>query len=946
MSDFPSNAASSADRAAAPAESATAAALDAALDQALDLPTGERATWLATLAQREPALAARVQGLLERLAQAEAQDFLARPAAFTWQGAIGSESGGVLQDGMRQAGQRVGPWRLVARLGAGGMAEVWRAARDDGAYVREVALKLPLVGLSDTALERFGRERDLLAALAHPGIARLYEAGIAAQGQPWLALELVDGEPLSAAMADRRGLGLPARVAVLIQACEAVQYAHAHLVLHRDLKPGNMLLDAQGRLRLLDFGIGKLLAGEGSEAAELTRLGPAPMTVAYAAPEQLRGETLGIACDVYALGVVACQLLAGATPFEGAGRTDGLLAAAVLAGASRRPSDIATDPAHRRALRGDLDAIVMKAMAVDPAQRYATAEALGDDLRRHLEGLPVRARPADWRYLAGRFLRRHRLPAAITAVAALALAGATAWALHSAQAERLQAARAGAMYDFVRGLLVHDSTEMSDLAHRDLRVRDLISQAAARLPDALHEAPEARFQLMRDLAPMLDGLGRPDDAIALLQRQHEQASRLFGPDSVEAAKPLIMLAQLAHESRGQLPEAHAKVRRALDTFRARGFEDPEWLGTAEALTGFYGWRARGAMQAEDLAHVQAAVALLRRHPETKSLGNDALSLLSMMHSDRGDFHAAFAAAKEGADFNRRMLGRDNWHTAVLLTQSALAARQLGDLAQAEALQREALDIHRKVWPADHYNIAMAEAHLGGILALGDQQAEVRELLEDALRIMSLPAWSEKAWYRGRVMAALLETLARAGRPGEVEGLRARACVEGVHGIKSAAPNDGPLQLLTAQRCAQAHLRAGDVAGAQAWVEQAGEVAAKHWPGQAQRQAWPRLRSGDLALAQGQLEAAARAYREVLTMAAPTACAVRAEAWLGLSLAAPGTLDRVALARDQAAWAGLPPRYFALLQAQMATALGRVSGARTAPWAPGPSPSPQGTCALP
>ena len=341
-----------------------------------------------------------------------------------------------------QTGARVGPYQLVRPLGAGGMAEVWLAQRADGAFKREVALKLPMLsGRRRDLAQRFAHERDILAGLEHVNIARFYDAGVSPDGLPYLAMEYVPGEPLTS-WCDPHQLGLRERIKLFLQVLDAVQYAHARHVIHRDLKPSNILVTESGQVRLLDFGVAKLLA-EPDEHTQLTQLYGRALTPDYASPELVRGEAVDPASDIYSLGVVLYELLAGSRPYRiKAGASQAMLERAITEAQIQRPSTQLAPEAGlargttrqrlARRLRGDLDAIVLKALCRDRQQRYASASALADDLQRHLSGEPVEARPDSLLYPACRFVLRHRTGAAIAAAATLAVSAAVALVLSRA----------------------------------------------------------------------------------------------------------------------------------------------------------------------------------------------------------------------------------------------------------------------------------------------------------------------------------------------------------------------------------------------------------------------------------------------------------------------------------------------------------------------------------
>jgi serine/threonine-protein kinase len=364
-------------------------ALSRLLEEALDQDEPAREAWLARQEGLEPKLRAAVIELIASGDHERTHSVIDALPTFD----VGEDTAEV----KLAEGARVGAYVLLRRLGRGGMGEVWLAQRADGPARRRVALKLPRTSRPDGVLaERFARECSILARLAHPNIARLYEAGVAG-AQAYLALEYVEGVPLTQ-YCDERKLGLDARITLFLQVLAAVEYAHRGLVLHRDLKPSNMMVTAQGIVKLLDFGIAKLLAGGRAEETDITRMGGHALTVAYAAPEQVTGAPLTTAADVYALGVVLYELLTGARPLEVAKGGLAEIEDAIGNADPRPPSEAASDARLRRALAGDLDTIVLKALRKAPEDRYRTAGALADDLSRHRARVPLQAQPASrWR---------------------------------------------------------------------------------------------------------------------------------------------------------------------------------------------------------------------------------------------------------------------------------------------------------------------------------------------------------------------------------------------------------------------------------------------------------------------------------------------------------------------------------------------------------------------
>ncbi|MEM6289259.1 MAG: serine/threonine-protein kinase, partial [Bacteroidota bacterium] len=403
----------------------------------------------------------------------------------------------------------VGPWRPTDRLGAGGMGVVYAAERTDESFQQRAALKLIRPGFGADFRERFLRERALLAGLDHPGVARLLDGGLTDDGLPYLAMELVEGEPITD-YAEANEVALRDRLGLFLQACDAVAHAHHRLVVHRDLKPAHILVTSgdsgdgasgkgQGgtpwapssrfplppspRIKLLDFGIAKLLDAEADD--DLTRTGGGPVTLQYAAPEQLAGGTITTATDVYALGLVLYELLTGQRPYDVKGLPPTAAARVITEAAAPRPSATEGGSTDTRRLRGDLDTVVLKALAKEPDRRYASAEALADDLRRYLGGLPVRARPDTWGYRARKFVRRHRASVAAGAVALAAVvggAGVALWQARVAEAERDRAVaaqrQAEGTLDYLQAAILLGDPQVND---EDPRLSAVLDSASARV---------------------------------------------------------------------------------------------------------------------------------------------------------------------------------------------------------------------------------------------------------------------------------------------------------------------------------------------------------------------------------------------------------------------------------------------------------------------------------
>lgn len=736
------------------------------LDELLELTGNARARRLAEIEASNPALATELAHLM---ALEEARpDFLSQPVVHANLFAV-------------HADQEIGPYRLVSQLGEGGMGQVWLAVRADGLYERRVAIKLLRPGLGDVGLHaRFTRERQILARLGHAHIARLLDAGISQDGQPYLALDYVRGEPITD-YAQKRALDLRTRLHLFAQVCAAVSHAHANLVVHRDLKPSNILVTSAGEVCLLDFGIAKLLDQDQAPSAEITRTGSRTFTLHYAAPEQLRGEVVTTMTDVYALGVVLYELLTDCKPYELTRQSDAAWEEAILGSEPGRPSQVLarkareTDsPAGKRRARllvGDLDNIILKTLSKQPEHRYASVEALAQDLRRHLDGQPVHARAQSLGYRTRKYLRRHALGlvmgVGVSSVLAVALT-IVSWQASKAVSE---ASRAQAMQNFVIALFENSGNASST---RGVDVRALLDAGVSRADTELATQPHARAELIGLIARLRSGLGDDAEALQLLDRQSElirplgadvpanlllDAAALRGhslrelgrdEDCLRALGPLLARAEQAADAYplpaaeffSQLGRCHAR-RQGRDIARDL-FGQALQLRRAHANAG-----ALVAESEHDLAlllpterpsdaRIQAlrrALAQLRASGgEQNALGVDIWRNLGVAYAEQGNALEAEAAYRQALDVALARFGSSHPRTSAVQQQLAAALLASGKLAEAERLLALAQDSLQARWGADSEQLAEQESVRGMLALERDEPAEAEALLSDAIRI--------------------------------------------------------------------------------------------------------------------------------------------------------------------------------------------------------------------
>ena len=728
------------------------------LDVLLELEADARAARLQLIREQEPALADELEALLA-LEEGDDENFLDKPF--------------LDKPAQTQAGTLVGPYRMELLLGEGGMGMVWLAARADGLYQRKVALKLLRPGLADPNLRlRFSREREILARLEHPNIARLLDAGVGSEGQPYLALEYVEGIAITD-YCQLHGLSVETRIKLFLQVCEAVSHAHANLIVHRDLKPSNILVTPTGEVRLLDFGIAKLL--DDPEPAPLhPRTEVRAFTLHYAAPEQIRGEPVTTMTDVYSLGVVLYELLAGTKPYRLRRQTDAEWEQAILAVEPLKPSMAAqrsTDGGRRqgpdarrqaRQLSGDIDNIVLKALAKVPEHRYASVEALSLDLQRHIEGRPVQARPQSWLYRVRKYVWRHRWAlAASTLVTSLLLAALAASAWQSRQAMR-ETARAQAMQDFVIGLF--DNAGVAQQGNI-FDARKLLIAGERRGERELVDQPLAHAELLGVIARLRLGLGDYQDALALIERQDALLSQL---DSVPPGVRLEAVTQ-----HGRALDLLDRSRECLQVMAAgesmiSGLRVAQPLPEADFLSQ-YGRCHRLMGQRQAARQLYERSLSLRRTIKDQAGVAQNLYDLALLDKDMGMSDQALARYDEALAHVHKYVGKQNALAAEIESSRARLFRERGDTAAAQATFREALviarDIHGEQHPVtlsimgqlvaiqvDLENYAEAEQQIGPMLDL------VIAALGPSHRRTGL-AFNTRgviAWERGRMEQAIAD----------------------------------------------------------------------------------------------------------------------------------------------------------------------------------------------
>jgi len=663
------------------------------LDRLLDLPPQDWTASLAKLRAEDPALAADVETMLDQHRRLSAEGFLDLPP--------------IPAADQTLAGLTIGSYTLDSLIGHGGMGSVWRASRSDGRFEGQAALKLlntALIGHSGE--QRFRQEGTILARLAHPNIARLIDAGVSTTGQPYLVLELIEGREIDV-YCDAETLSIEERVRLFLDVQSAVAHAHVNLVVHRDLKPSNVLVTGDGRVKLLDFGIAKLIEAN-TDQQRLTREAGGLLTPKYAAPEQVTGGAITTATDVYSLGVLLYELLCGRHPAGAATTPSGWvqaiaeteprrLSAALPSGdqgetvngiAARR----ATTPDRlRRSLRGDLDTILAKALKKDPQERYASVNEFADDLRRFIDHQPISARPETVGYRTAKFTRRHWRPLALSVtVSALLIALAGFYTVRLA-AERDRARTEAEKASRVSELMASILTSVDPYRTPDTRqpsVANLLDAGAERVAAELGDQPAVQAELYNTIGRTYQRLGLNDKALPILERALASGRLAFGGDDARIAQSLNDLGVLQ---------------------RALGHSDQALPLLTDSL----------AMRRRVLGNNDKDVAV--------TLVEQSRVLL-----DLGRIDDAMAPAVEALEIRRRVFGEEHRETATSKSTVARAWLLRNDLDRAEPLYREAYDTTRRLLGPDHPNTSASRGNVALVLGIRGRFDESERLYRESL----------------------------------------------------------------------------------------------------------------------------------------------------------------------------------------------------------------------
>jgi serine/threonine protein kinase/tetratricopeptide (TPR) repeat protein len=660
-------------------------------------------------------------------------------------------------------GQNIGPYRVTQIIGQGGMGAVYLAARSDQVFQKEVAIKLIKRGQdTDDVIRRFRGERQILASLDHPNITRLLDGGTTDDGIPYFVMEYIHGQPIDS-YCDSHKLDIAERLKLFQSVCSAVHFAHQNLVIHRDIKSGNILVTAEGVPRLLDFGIAKLLASEPS-VADPTLTIARRMTPESASPEQVRGGSITTASDVYSLGVLLYKLLTGHSPYRLAGRSPDQIERAICEEDPEKPSAVidrvegAATPQSvsetgegapdklRRRLRGDLDNILLMALRKEPPRRYASVLQFSEDIRRHLEGLPVIARRDTPGYRAAKFVGRHKTGVAAAALIFLSLTTgivATLRQTRLARAERdkaqVEKAKADRINSFLRDMLSFSDTRSGSANTKkghDATLADMLDEAGPRAETELNDQPAVKAEMLRTIGVAYTIQPRFDLAEHYLRAALDTDLKLYGPEHPETARTEEALG-IALGNKGDYPGAEKVLRQALAIYRKQPKDDNlDTRSFAETLStlGLLTMKIDGKYPEAESLLLEAVSLAPRLKGKDRALVAHAENFLAALHSDRGEYQQAETQARQAFSEFQKMGGSERAEAADTEINLGSILRTRGQYAEAEPFLLEGLATFRQLLGDQHPSVAYAWVHLGHLHYLEGKYGEAEEEVRKALKL--------------------------------------------------------------------------------------------------------------------------------------------------------------------------------------------------------------------
>jgi eukaryotic-like serine/threonine-protein kinase len=674
-------------------------------------------------------------------------------------------------------GRRIGPYRVLREIGHGGMGSVYLAARADDAYQKLVAIKIIRFGMDlDEVVQKFRAERQILAILDHPNIARLLDGGATDDGLPYFVMEYIEGEPIDQ-YCEAHKLTIAERLKLFQGVCSAVSYAHQNLIVHRDIKPANVLVTKEGVPRLLDFGIAKLLAPNTASQETLTAL--RPLTPEYASPEQVRGEAISTASDIYSLGVLLYWLLTGHRPYRSAMSSPTEIERAICEEEPATPG-----------LPRDLSAIVLMALRKDPRRRYGSADQLSEDIRRYLENFPVAARPDTRAYRAAKFIRRNKAWMAMAAITFISLTGGIAASIRQTHIARAEQAKTAQMNTFLQEM-IGGTWRTTNQKGLDATVGDMLQDAVKRVETEFSLQRDVRAQILSTIGGAYLGQAKYDLAGSYLHSAYDLIVKLHGPDARETAGAMHGLASLAYLM-GDYAAANSWFQKAVPIYRKHVNDaDFEIQGMPAILSdAAFAARAVGRLDEAERLWREALTYTPRVPARFRPMGSTVKTFLAQLYLDRGDMERADPLASEAARELRPLADRPS--LAQALIDLGNVRRLERRYAEADASIQEGTDLYAQSQGSDHPNVAV------GLISLATSryyQGRYDAAEKDARRAIQILKKGSAAYKKAYIPLGLI--LNKTGRSGEAERLLEEALA---YAQKSLRPLDQALASAALGEC--------------------------------------------------------------------------------------------------------------------------------------------------
>lgn len=652
----------------------------------------------------------------------------------------------VLDENFIFKGDRIGPWKIVREIGRGGMSSVYLASRDDGQFEREVAIKF-LHGLipGQSMHKRLKLEQQILASLQHKNIAQLFDAGVTEEGRPYFILEYIDGEPITEWCKNHK-LDFLERLKIFEQVCEAVQYAHQRLIVHRDLKPTNILVDKQGKVKLLDFGIAKILEEEPQASEPLTRTGMFLMTPEYASPEQVRGETITTSTDVYALGLILCEILTGSLPYDVSEKNTLEIASVITDTPPARPSSIVGDRSGsngasrilkknylnrtqlKKYLKGDLDTIILKSLRKEPDRRYGSADQLLQDIHHYQKKEPITARPENPGYLAKKFIQRNRTAVSAAAIIAIFLIAAVIFSLIQARNTEIERQKTEQVNAFLQEMLASPNPYEDGI---DVKVIDILDRTADRIDEELGDQPAVEAGVRHTLGITYRELGQIDQALSHLNRALELRDELYSPPHSELSETQAELGK-TEELAGNYAAADSLLNLAFQADLSLYGRESTIAAARISDLGSLKWEMGELDEAEDLLRESLELEQKLREPNHEriaiSLGN-----LATLRSDQGFNQEALELYQRELEILRENYP-DDMHPSIpqALSHIGILLDDSEQFEESKAMHLRALELFKELKGEDHPDVVYAMNNLASVMTkMGDTDKALSMRVEAA-----------------------------------------------------------------------------------------------------------------------------------------------------------------------------------------------------------------------